>query len=69
MHVLVILPPSGRQMVISKRAKSLKQYIVTAKNQGWAWRYHDGAGWADGSLEAYKVIDTIMEPCRASIVY
>lgn len=70
MHVLVIQSDTQRTMFISPRGKRrLQTMIDLAKGKGWAWRYHDGSGWADGSDESWEVIQAITEPCMARIVY
>ena len=70
MHVLIIITPKGlERAVVSARKKSLRQYIDTAKRAGRVWRYHDGDGWADGSLDAWQHIQAITGSRPTEIVY
>ena len=70
MHVLIVQSDTQRSMFISPRGKRrLDTMTKLAKDKGWAWRYHDGNGWADGSDNAWQTIQTITEPCMARIIY
>lgn len=70
MHVLIIVSDAQRSMFISPRGKRRLQAMINlAQGKGWVWRYHNGSGWADGSDESWKVIQSITEPCMARIVY
>ena len=70
MHVLIVLSPTQRSMFISPRGKRRLQVMMDmADRHGWAWRYHDGNGWADESPSAALHIQSITEPCMATIVY
>ena len=70
MHTLVILSPTQRTMFIAPRRKRpLQAMMDMADRKGWAWRYHDGSGWADGSPSAERHIQSITEPCMTSILY
>jgi len=69
-HILVIQSPEQRSMFIGLRGKkALEKYITMADTHGWAWRYHDGTGWADGSPDAYRQIQSLTETCMATCVY
>lgn len=69
MYVLVTITEKQRLMYISKRKRSLQPYMAMAERRGWAWRLHDGSGWADGSATGWMEIQSITEPCMAAIVY
>lgn len=69
MYVLVTITTSQRMMHISTRKKSLQPYMDMAERKGWAWRLHDGSGWAAGSSTGWMEIQSITDPCMAAIVY
>lgn len=70
MHILIfVLPDASEKAVVSGRAKSLRQYIATCERNGWTWRYHDGSGWAKGSVNAWREIETITGTRDTTIVY
>lgn len=44
--------------------KLRKEELETFGNHIEAWRYHDGTGWADGSPDAWEMINQIPHRCR-----
>lgn len=70
MHVIIIITPNGlERAIVSARKKNLRLYIDTCKRQGWTWRYHNGDGWADGSVDAWQHIKSITGSRPTEIVY
>lgn len=69
MHVLVTITDKQRMMFIAKGKRALKPYMDMAERKGWAWRYHGGSGWADGSSTGWMEIQSVTEPCMATILY
>lgn len=59
MRFMVVVPVSGPIVGVVTRTKTqafkwLEQVVATTPLV--AWRYHDGNGWADGTLDAHEYV-------------
>ena len=70
MKVLIAINSQGQEYaIVSNRAAALRGYIAEAKRNGKVWRYHDGNGWADGSEESWRHIQSVTGTRTTTIAY